>query len=200
MYSYSPSENTFYPSSLKSAYVAAGSWPEDALPVSREEYSKYGGQAPPEGMKRGADENGRPIWVPIPPPDIDTLAARKRAEIFASRDAAFAAGMVYTLPDGSADVVQTRPQDQINLLGLGIKAERLVNQGVTDSVMEIRGESNTSHMITPAEMVTLTNAALAHIEDVYQQSWDRKDAITSALEDDTLTDDEKRAAIEAVTW
>ncbi|MCK2185693.1 tail fiber assembly protein [Halomonas getboli] len=199
---YSASENRFYDPAFKSRYEASGTWPVDAIEVTEDEWQTYGAGESPAGKVRGATAEGRPTWVDIPPVEmtLEALAARKRAEIFASRDAAFAAGMDYTLPDGSADVVQTRPQDQINLLGLGIKAERLVNQGVTDEVMVIRGESNVSHSITPAEMVTLTDAALVYIEDIYQQGWDRKDTIDAALADDTLTDDEKRAALEAVTW
>lgn len=191
---YDPVSKGFYNSKFHKDNVPSG-----ALEVTEEKYKQLlEGQA--QGKFIISDEQGNPVLSDRPQLAIDKLAARKRREMDNARDATFAAGMGYTLPDGSVDVVQTRPQDQINLMGLGIKAERLVDDGVTDPVMEFRGESNITHMITPADMVTLTDAALTHIEGIYQHSWDRKDAIGSALGDETLTDDEKRVAIEAVTW
>ncbi|SFT96092.1 protein of unknown function [Halomonas saccharevitans] len=144
-------------------------------------------------MQRGADENGRPTWVPIPPIDLDTLAARKRSEIDTARDQAFATGLPYDIA-GEPDVVQTRPQDQINLLGLSSKAQRLIADGVTDPVMPFRGQSNVTRMITPEQMDAMTLDALAHIEGIYQQSWDCKDTIKAALEA------EDREGIEEVAW
>lgn len=128
------------------------------------------------------------------PLSLTDLAARQRREIDAARDAAFAAGMPYTLPDGSNDVVQTRPQDQTNLISMSVKAERLVADGVTDPVMPFRGEKNVDHLLAPADMVAMTDAAQAHILAIYQQSWARKDAIDAALAA------KDREGIEAVVW
>ncbi|MCW6036827.1 DUF4376 domain-containing protein [Spirulina subsalsa FACHB-351] len=150
-------------------------------------------------MQRGADENGRPTWVPIPPPDLETLAARQRQEIDAERDKAFAAGLPYEIA-GHDDVVQTRPQDQINLLGLSAKAQRLLTAGDTETTFTFRGLSNVNRTLTAEQMDALALDALAHIEGIYGRSWLRKDAIDAALEDEALDDDAKRAAIEAVTW
>ncbi|MCE8015917.1 DUF4376 domain-containing protein [Halomonas sp. MCCC 1A17488] len=117
----------------------------------------------------------------MPPESLDLLAARKRRAIDQARDQAFAAGLPYDF-DGHIDVVQTRPQDQINLLGLSAKAQRLIADGEAAPVMRFRGQSNETRMLTPEQMNTLTMTALNHIESIYQRSWECKDAISRALE------------------
>jgi len=131
--------------------------------------------------------------LPPPPEPLEDLATRKRAEIDQARDQAFAAGLPYEIA-GEPDVVQTRPQDQINLLGLSAKAQRLIAAGDSEATLTFRGLSNVNRELTAEEMDTLTLAALAHIEGIYQRSWDRKDAIDQALAE------EDREGIEAVKW
>lgn len=159
-------------------------WSEDGV---RHEISELGVE-PPAGA---LDE--------APPEALEDLAARKRAEIDQARDAAFASGLNYDIA-GEPDVVQTRPGDKTNLLGIAIEARGLAAEGVTDPVIEFRGLSNVNRSLTPQQAIDLTNAASAHIKSIYQRSWDRKDGIDAALEDEALDDDAKRAAIEAVTW
>jgi len=130
---------------------------------------------------------------PPPPEPIADLATRKLAEIDTARDAAFAAGLPYDIA-GEPDVVQTRPQDQINLLGLSAKAQRLIAGGDTETTFTFRGLSNVNRTLTATEMDALALAALAHIDGIYQRSWDRKDAIDAAL----AADD--REALEAISW
>lgn len=136
-------------------------------------------------------ENGE--FSAPPAPDINELATQKRAEINTARDAAFAEGLPRDIA-GEPDVVQTRPQDQINLLGLRAKAEAARDEGITEPVMKFRGEKNVTRYLTPDEMYTLTKDALAHIESIYDHSWARKDAIDVAL------DDEDREGVEAISW
>ncbi|MBA2781166.1 DUF4376 domain-containing protein [Billgrantia kenyensis] len=124
---------------------------------------------------------------------LELLAARKRAEIDKARDQAFAAGLEYEIA-GEPDVIQTRPQDQINLLALSAKAQRLIAAGQPDAVFTFRGLSNINRELTSVEMDELALAALAHIESIYQRSWDRKDALAEALEKDS------REAIELIHW
>lgn len=196
---FSRSSNAFFASALARAHKRAGTWPSDAVEVSEEEWQEYGLGQPPEGKLLGSDENGRPTWVQIPPFTLDTLAARKRTEIDAERDRAFAEGLPYDV-GGEPDVVQTRPQDQINLLGLSAKAQRLKAEGITEPVMPFRGFSNITRSLTPEQMDALALAALAHIESIYQRSWDLKDTINIALNDENLDDDAKRSVIEKVNW
>lgn len=190
---FSSKKNAFFPSSLAGYYGASGNWPEDAIEVTGEEWQTYGQEEPPEGMQRGADANGRPAWVPIPPPDLGALAARKRAEIDRARDQAFTAGLPYEIA-GEPDVVQTRPQDQINLLGLSAKAQRLLAAGDTETLIQFRGQSNVNHSLTAHQMDQLTIKALEHIESIYQHSWKLKDAIDAAKKAGD------REAIETATW
>ncbi len=130
---------------------------------------------------------------PPPPEPLAGLAARKRREIDAARNEAFAAGLPYEIA-GEPDVVQTRPQDQINLLGLSAKAQRLIAAGDSEAALTFRGLSNVNHELSAEEMDSLTLAALAHIEGIYQRSWDCKDTIDKALSD------EQREVIQAVIW
>jgi hypothetical protein len=139
--------------------------------------------------------NGEWFHKPIEqePQSIDQLADDKLREIVAARDTAFADGLAYDIA-GEPDTVQTRPQDQINLLGLNAKAQRLIAAGDTETRMDFRGESNVTRKLTATEMDVMTMTALAHIEGIYQKSWERKDAIRAALEA------ENREALEAIKW
>lgn len=140
----------------------------------------------------GWSYDGEQCLPPTPDP-LEDLAAHKRYEIVQARDAAFAAGLEYDI-DGESDVVQTRPEDQINLLGLSAKALRLIADGISDPVMPFRGLSNVTRMLTPEQMDSLTFAALTHIEGIYQHSWNCKDAIDAAL------NDRDREGVEAIHW
>ncbi|XKH61722.1 hypothetical protein LG290_04095 [Halomonas sediminis] len=63
-----------------------------------------------------------------------------------------------------------------------------------ETLIQFRALSNINRSLTAQQMDTLTMAALSHIEGVYQQSWDRKDAIDPALADGN------REGIKAVVW
>jgi hypothetical protein len=60
--------------------------------------------------------------------------------------------------------------------------------------VDFRGETNVTRKLTATEMDVMTMTALGHIENIYQQSWERKDAIRAALEA------EDREALEAIAW
>lgn len=191
---YSSSTNTFYPAELQEAYQAAGSWPEDAVAVTDEEWQVYSIGQPPAGHRRGGDENGHPVWVPEDPMPLEELALAKRAEVEAAMEAELAEGMPYTMPNGEDDVVQMLTEDRQNLLGLAIEARDLQAVGVTDANQEFRAMSNIRYPMTPAEMIAMTDTALGHYKKLLQKSWSRKDAIAAAL------NAEDRAALETSTW
>lgn len=190
---FSAKRNQFFPDEYQAIYESKLTWPSDAVAISEGEWKTYGEGKAPLGMQRGADADGHPIWVEIPPLPIDVLAVRKREAMDMARDAAFSAGLPYDIA-GAPDVVQTRPQDQINLLGLAAKAQRLLAAGDTTTQIPFRGLSNETYHLIAEQMDALALAALAHIEGIYQHSWDCKDSITAALEAGD------RAAIEAVEW
>ncbi|MAY70780.1 MAG: hypothetical protein CME82_04905 [Halomonas sp.] len=129
-----------------------------------------------------------------PPEPLEDLADRKRAVIEAGLAAALYAGMLYTMPDGTDDVVQTRPEDEPNLLGLAIEARDLRAAGETDASQVLRAQSNTLYAMTPAQMIDVTDAAKAFKKQLLAHSWTRKDEIKAALEA------EDRDALEAITW
>ncbi|WP_110710525.1 DUF4376 domain-containing protein [Salinicola sp. CR57] len=133
--------------------------------------------------------------IPLRITPISEIAQRRRAEIESALSAVLAVGMPYTLPDGTDDVVQTRPdQDEANLLGLAIEARDLRTSGETGAVMALRAKSNTVYTLTPAQMIALTDAAKTFKQGLLAKSWRLKDAITAA---EAAGD---REALEAVTW
>ncbi|EIU0646024.1 phage tail protein [Escherichia coli] len=64
-YVFSPSENMFYPLSLRPVYEAAGRWPEDGIVVGYVVYKVFAADAAPAGMKRGVGAEKMPVWVPV---------------------------------------------------------------------------------------------------------------------------------------
>ena len=62
---YSAASGSFVLESLRDAYNAAGTWPADAVEVTDKEWNTYGAGQIPEGQQRGADAQGRPVWVAI---------------------------------------------------------------------------------------------------------------------------------------
>lgn len=74
-YIYSPSENAFYASTLKSTYESNNTWPHDALDISDESAAEFMAE-PPEGMIRVAGPDGFPVWEVKPEPShADQIAA-----------------------------------------------------------------------------------------------------------------------------
>jgi hypothetical protein len=149
---------------------------------SRHEISELGVEPPADAL----DE--------APPESLENLADRKRAAIEAGLASALYAGMLYTMPDGTDDVVQTRPEDEPNLLGLAIEARDLRDAGVTDAGQVLRAQSNKLYAMTPPQMIAVTDAAKAFKKQQLAHSWARKDDIKAALE---ASD---RAALEAIDW
>lgn len=72
-YYFSASENTFYPSEMKTDYVAAGSFPADAILVDERAYTEFAAGEPPDGKVRGANKKGKPVWLDIPLPTTEQL-------------------------------------------------------------------------------------------------------------------------------
>jgi len=60
---YSARDCGFLFSSERHAYDAAGTWPEDAVEVTDDDWQAFGQTAPPAGMRRGGDDQGRPAWI-----------------------------------------------------------------------------------------------------------------------------------------
>lgn len=86
MYFYSADNNAFYDDELKDAYLAAGSWPNDAVEVSNEVFVEFI-STPPAGKVR-APVDGLPAWADIPPPTYEELVSSARIELQRRIDAA----------------------------------------------------------------------------------------------------------------
>lgn len=126
--------------------------------------------------------------------ELQDARDRQRQRIDDALADALAAGMPYTMPDGSDDTVQMRADDRQNLMGLAIEARDLTAAGETGAVQEFRAASNTRYPMTPDQIIALTDAALGHFKALMARSWDRKDAIDAAL----AVGDRER--LEAVIW
>lgn len=80
-YGYSAKTNIFYVIEDKKGYEEFGNWPDDVKPISDEIWEKFSVQGP-SGKMRGANKNGMPCWVDIPPPTREQqrdAAERKKA-------------------------------------------------------------------------------------------------------------------------
>jgi len=82
---YSKTTNGFYLLSLRSSYESSGTWPEDATELSDVEKSTYWNKQAPDGKQLGADGNGRPVWVDLPPPSDEEMISRAKiaGEVYA---------------------------------------------------------------------------------------------------------------------
>ncbi|ENB6165421.1 tail fiber assembly protein [Escherichia coli] len=65
-------KGSFYPEALKEVYINAGSWPENGVDVDDETMAIYTSVAP-KGKILGADKDGNPTWLDIPPPNHEEL-------------------------------------------------------------------------------------------------------------------------------
>lgn len=131
---------------------------------------------------------------PPPEPTIEDLAEGKRREIDMARDMTLFQGVPHTMPDGTEEVVQIRPQDEPNLLALAIEARDLRAEGVTEPVLTIRVESNINYSLTPQQMIDLTDATKDYKKVTFAKSWILKDAVDVALNNGD------REAIKAIEW
>ncbi|WP_293797186.1 tail fiber assembly protein [uncultured Pantoea sp.] len=73
-YVYSASKNSFFPTSMKGVYAAAGSWPADGVEIEDEVFIEFA-LSTPNGKVRIVGDNGLPAWGDIPLPTRDEVIA-----------------------------------------------------------------------------------------------------------------------------
>ncbi|WP_174888566.1 tail fiber assembly protein [Candidatus Hamiltonella defensa] len=95
-YGYSAKTNTFYLIENQKGYAEHGNWPDDVKPVSDALWEKYCVQGP-TGKTRGADKDGLPCWVDVPPTTAEE--ARRSAEFMKQQRMEKAARMIAPLQD-----------------------------------------------------------------------------------------------------
>ncbi|MFM9269981.1 hypothetical protein ACJ7V3_06930 [Halomonas elongata] len=132
--------------------------------------------------------------APPQPEPLENVARDRRRTIDIERDRTIQAGMPYTFPDGSEDVVQMRDRDRPNLTGLALEAQRLVAKGETEPALEFRAASNRHYVMTPAQMLEMTDTAQGWHKAMLKRAWDLKDQIDAAI---AASD---REALQAIAW
>lgn len=113
-----------------------------------------------------------------------TLATTKTTmmnDINAKLDAALQQGFSFAFTDVSGHV-QLRDGDRANISSARIRADALVAQNTTDPVMPFRDWENVTHMCTPAQIVTLSDAAYEAYLGFLGAGWTLKDAVTKAAD------------------
>lgn len=107
---WSKSRVAFFPASLHHRYIAAGSWPDDAVAVADAVFTEYGSSHAPEGKTLGVSEDGLPTWVDKTPMTPEESAAHElqRLQNKFNRDVA---ALSKEYPDGEKDRWQQMAQE-----------------------------------------------------------------------------------------
>lgn len=125
-------------------------------------------------------------------PTLDDLKAYKRVQIDEWRVQAEQKGLTYTFPGGAVDCIQLRHErDLANVNGQVSAALILHADGVTDAVIPLRAESNTTYMLTPAQVLAMGMAVNQFVGQGYQIAWTLKEQVEAATTQDML---------EAIKW
>lgn len=84
--------------------------------------------------------------------------------------------------EGGTEVghVQLRNTDRSNLVGIGMKADRLIAKGVVGPVMPFRTFENVTYMCTPEHMKIVSDQAYDAYLIFIGMAWQLKDAVTNA--------------------
>lgn len=123
---------------------------------------------------------------------LEDAQKRKRRQIEAWRKAAEAAGMPWTFPGGSQDVVQLRDERDIaNVNGQTTTALIMQTAGVTTAAVPFRAASDETYLLTPGQMVEMGVAVATFLASNYQKAW----ALKALLDAATTT-----AEVEAIAW
>ncbi|CRL43893.1 Caudovirales tail fibre assembly protein [Sodalis glossinidius str. 'morsitans'] len=66
-YKFSARTGSFFPVSMLNDYIKAGSLPDDLVDVDETTFWQFCA-SPPSGKQRGANAQGYPAWIDVPPP------------------------------------------------------------------------------------------------------------------------------------
>ncbi|WP_175474755.1 DUF4376 domain-containing protein [Vreelandella subterranea] len=146
----------------------------------------YGRRVPPHGMRRGSDDEGRPVWVPIPPPELADIAARKLASIESSRKAAESEGV---------EISGIRyAGDPGNRQAIREALENAQDKGI-DTFKRWKDSDDQFHLDHPVADVW---AALRAIAERRSELIDREGELAKQIDDALEAED--REALEAIEW
>lgn len=128
-YAYSAVTNAFYPVALKSDYENVDSWPKDAQEVDDSVYQEFSASQPPAGKRRGAGENGLPVWFEIP---VNVVGSGIHLSNLQQRDALLAKCAAYAFAlHSSTELNNPRVGDGAALLALRQCADALRDVDLT---------------------------------------------------------------------
>ena len=108
------------------------------------------------------------------------------AEINAERRRRIDQGTAVTVAVDRTFTIQTRPEDIANITALSLAALLRKTAGLTTPFI-FRDANNVDRELTPDEMITMGEQALAHLDAVYKKSWaikDHSDLAKFAIADD----------------
>ena len=185
LYFYSALQNSFYAAALRARYNDSGTWPDDAIGVTEDEFQTYSLSQAPVGKRRGADADGRPCWVDLPETPLADLARSKLAEINRASEAAL------------ADLRRQYPQFEIDTWrdqeteARAWKADNTADTPTLSGIAEERGIA----------LVDLVDRVIANA-DAYRPQVTAVIGKRQRLEDDlnAALKAGDRAAIEAIEW
>ena len=124
---------------------------------------------PPEGKRwTGTFADNAPVFEDKPAPTSD--------EVNAERTRRIEQGHAFTVAGVTAPIpLQGRPQDQTVYTALLVRATGYKSAGITAPVLIIRDAVDTTHQLTPDQMVDLVGQAMLWFEQVMAASWALKD-------------------------
>lgn len=141
-------------------------------------------------FSEGAPELVDGVWLrtwnvrPYNDEEIAAQLAQKKDELSSQvmiiRNDDFEMGIAFS---PAADVefhVQLRPEDRVNLVMLSLQAKGALAGG-EETLEMFRSYENETYELTPQQVIDMTDKALAGIKSIYQQSWDLKDQIETAV-------------------
>ena len=135
-------------------------------------------------------------WAAQNQQPLDTLYDSKRQSINAERDRRLYPGPLST---SIATVDLRSARDESNLTHIRTVARERQTAGDTTPI-PCRDADNQTQMLSPAEVIAMTDEALGYGQQVYATSWQLKDQLQAIYDDEQLTLAEKRTQLEAVVW
>lgn len=171
---YSAQNNGFYDSEIHTAI------PSDSVEITREKHLELL-NAQSEGKVISAGRGGLPVAEDPAPLSLEDYKKAARLANDDRRREEERKGHTYTFPDDIVDVIQIRDdRDLINVNAQVTAAQLMASSGITDPVMPFQALSNTTHLMTPAQVVAMGMSVSQHITSLYQTAWAVKQAIDAA--------------------
>lgn len=108
-------------------------------------------------------------------PEAETIPLSEQVNI--ERDRRIEEGSTFTVTNHGNVSITGSVKDMTILTALLVKAQGLKAAGVTTPSLVLRDKDNTTHTLTPDQMIELVTAGMTWIEDTMQVSWAMKDGI-----------------------